>query len=162
MYFDGHERRDVVKYRSKFLEEMKILERRMTTYEGKKMEPVLPMLGIEERELIFITHDECIFYSNDGKRGIWIHNGMMPLRKKGNGKSIMVSEFISEACGRLQLSEEEKKKYPNVPAKVHCYLKPGKNEENYWTIEHLLEQVKKKSYPYFRSKISWSNGRLCF
>ncbi|CAG8652896.1 7579_t:CDS:2, partial [Scutellospora calospora] len=152
MYFDGHERRDVVEYQSKFLEEIKNLERRMKTYEGEKMEPVLPMLGVGEQELIFITHDECIFYSNDGKRGIWVYNGMMPLRKKGNEKSIIVSEFILEACSRLQLSEEEKQKNPNVPAEARCYLKPGKNEENYWTIEHLLNQIQKKAIPIFEAK----------
>jgi hypothetical protein len=68
MYFDGHEREDVVAYRTKFLEEMKELERRMVRYEGETMEPIPPALGTGERELILVTHDECIFYSNDGKR----------------------------------------------------------------------------------------------
>ncbi|CAG8503577.1 10811_t:CDS:2, partial [Scutellospora calospora] len=144
MYFDGHERRDVVEYRR------------------EKMELVPPMLGVGEHELIFITHDECIFYSNDGKRGIWVHNGMMLLRKKGNRKSIIVSEFILEACGRLQLSEEEKQKNPNVPAEARCYLKPGKNEENYWTIEHLLNQIQKKAIPIFEAKFPDATAVFAF
>src|SRR5581483_3137510 len=39
MYFDGHEREDVITYRRKFLKEMKDLERRMATYEGLTMVP---------------------------------------------------------------------------------------------------------------------------
>lgn len=152
MYFDGHEREDVVTYRSKFLEEMKDLERRMVRYEGETMEPIPPVLGAGERELILVTHDECIFYSNDGKRGIWVSDGKMPLRKKGNGRSIMVSEFLSEACGRLQLSEEEKKIHSNIPTEARCYLTPGKNHEGYWTVENLLEQIKNKAIPIFETK----------
>ncbi|CAG8600758.1 14272_t:CDS:2 [Cetraspora pellucida] len=45
---------------------------------------------------------------------------------KDNEKLIMVSKFILEACGRLQLSKEEKKNYPNIPTEACCYLKPAK------------------------------------
>ena len=58
-----------------------------------------PILGSDDKEIILVTHDECIFYSNDGKRGIWAKSGELPLRNKGNGCSIMVSEFLLEECG---------------------------------------------------------------
>ncbi len=96
-------------------------------YEGEAMEMISLALAISERELIFVTHDECIFYSNDGKRRIWVTDRQMPLRKKGNGRSIMVSEFLSEACGQLKLSEEESTEHPNIPTEACCYLIPGKN-----------------------------------
>ena len=60
---------------------------------------------------MLVVHDECIFYSNDGKCGIWVKNGEMPLRKKGNGRSIMVSEFLTEVNGRLCLQQSEIEKY---------------------------------------------------
>ncbi|CAJ0752855.1 9440_t:CDS:2 [Entrophospora sp. SA101] len=47
------------------------------------------------------------FLLNDGKCGIWIKDGEMPLRKKGNGRSILVSEFLTEINGRLQIPFDE-------------------------------------------------------
>jgi hypothetical protein len=35
--------------------------------------------------------------------------------------------------------KRRKKNYPDIPAEARCYLTPGKNQEGYWTIEHLLE-----------------------
>jgi len=42
----------------------------MAKYEDKSMERIPPILGPNEKEIILIMHDECIFYSNDGKWGI--------------------------------------------------------------------------------------------
>ncbi|CAG8645634.1 8845_t:CDS:2 [Cetraspora pellucida] len=109
IYFDGHEREDVVEYRKRFLEEMRTLERRMARYKESIMELILPVLGVGERKLILVTHDKCSFCANDGKREIWVHDEKMPLRKKGNGKSIM-----------------KKKKNPNILAEAHCYFTPAK------------------------------------
>ena len=67
------------------------------------MDKILPNLQNGEKEHILVTHDECIFYSNDGKCGVWTKTGQLPLRKKGNGQSIMVSEFLTETCERLKL-----------------------------------------------------------
>ncbi|CAG8523148.1 14778_t:CDS:2, partial [Acaulospora colombiana] len=58
-------------------------------------------------------------------------SGELPLCKKGNGKSIMVSEFLTEACGRLKLTAEHIESYPDVPEEARVYLKPGANEEGY-------------------------------
>ena len=99
----------------------------MTKYVGDDMKCVPSELKDGEKEHILVTHDECIFYTNDSKRGIWASNGELPLRKKGNRKSIMVSEFLSEACGWLCLSQEDIIKHPTVPNKAHVYLTPGKN-----------------------------------
>src|SRR5438105_2364440 len=99
------------------------------------MKAIPPALEVGERELILVTYNECIFYSNNEKRGIWVSDEKMPLWKKGNGRSIMVSEFFLEACSQLRLSEEEATLHPNVPVEVHCYLMPSKNQEGYWTVE---------------------------
>ena len=81
-----------------------------------------------ERILIFYTHDECIFYSNDGQRTIWHPTGEMPLRKKGQGQSIMVSEFLSEVDGPLGVRE---------------IIYPGKNCDGYWTGKDVAKQFTK-------------------
>jgi len=42
----------------------------MALYEGENMERILPVLGSDDKEIILVTHNECIFYSNNGKRGV--------------------------------------------------------------------------------------------
>ena len=79
----------------------------MAKYEGENMERIPPTLETSEKEVILVTYDECIFYSNDGKWGIWVKSRELPLRKKGNGRSIMVSEFLSEECGQLKLNPQQ-------------------------------------------------------
>src|SRR5438128_12650581 len=105
---DAHEREDVVEYRCIFLSEIAKFEKYMTTYEGEDMKRIAPILNLGEKEYIIVVHDECIFYSNDGKRGTWAKSGELPLRKnkKGSGKSIIVSKILTEACGRLKLTAE--------------------------------------------------------
>ena len=60
-------------------------EKYMATYEGENMKRVPPILTPGEKEHLLVVHDECIFYSNDGKRGTWAKSGELPLHKKGNG-----------------------------------------------------------------------------
>ena len=71
----------------------------MVKYKGENMKWIPLILGPNEKEIILVTHDECVFYSNDGKRDIWAKSGELPLRKKRNGRFIMVSEFLTEKCG---------------------------------------------------------------
>ena len=87
----------------------------MTTFDDETLEPIPPILGSDEKEIILVTHDECIFYSYDGKRGVWVRNGELPLKKKGNGRCIMVSEFLTEIGGRLHLSQDQTANNPDVP-----------------------------------------------
>ena len=51
----------------------------MSKYEGEFMDRICPDLSEGEKERVLVVHDECIFYSNDGKRGLWTRNGEMPL-----------------------------------------------------------------------------------
>ena len=124
-------------------------EKLMSRYEGKNMNRILPDLAKGETEHILVTHDECVFYSNDGQRGVWAKNGELPLRKKGNGKSIMVSEFLTEVDGRLRLKPADIEKYPIVLIEAREYLEPGKDREGYWTAENVLNQIKNKVIPIF-------------
>src|SRR5207248_7660614 len=140
IYYDGHERPDVIKYRKKFLEEIFNYEKYMTTFDDETLEPIPPILSPDKKEIVLVTHDECIFYSNDGKRGVWVKNGELPLKKKGNGRSIMVSEFLTEKIGRLSLNQVQIQDNPTIPEEARVYLKPGKNHEGYWKNQDLIDQ----------------------
>ncbi|CAG8725963.1 21008_t:CDS:2, partial [Cetraspora pellucida] len=146
MYFDGHELEDVVAYRSVFLDRLRTLEQRIATYKGESMIKVLPILNEREQELVFVTHDECIFYSNDRKKRIWVHDVEMPLQKKGNGRSIIVSEFLTEECGQLKLTDRKVEMYPDVLAEARCYFMPRcpyhiKNEFRTWENQPVMRST---------------------
>ena len=67
IYFDGHEREDVLEYRAKFLEEMKTFEQFMPTFVGNEIIQINPDISSNRQLHIFITHDECLFYANDDR-----------------------------------------------------------------------------------------------
>jgi len=113
------------------------------------MQMILPELGDDKQLHILITHDECLFYANDDRPIIWALLGEPPLRKKGQEKSIMVSEFLLETIGRLKLTDELVASYLDIPKDARKYLRPGKNEEDWWTSEHLLDQVINLAIPIF-------------
>ena len=79
--------------------------------------------------------------------GVWAKFRELPLRKKGNGRSIMVSEFLMEECGRLKLNSQQRQQNPSIPEEARAYLQSEKDREGYWTSEHLIEQVKTKAIP---------------
>jgi len=109
IYVDGHERPDVVDYRKTFLNAVAEDEHLRNMYEDKDLEIVQPALnpGTEEHKHIPVHHDESIFRSNELQQRIWVTDGKMPLRKKGQGKATHVSDFITEETGRLSLSQEQ-------------------------------------------------------
>ncbi|MDW3631167.1 MAG: hypothetical protein QOK71_07005 [Nitrososphaeraceae archaeon] len=133
IYYDGHERDDVVKYREIFLTQMEVFERLMPKPDENDIMMIIePSLNPGERRHILVTHDESIFYSNDGKKFFWGPKGYMPLRKKGTGLSIHVSDFLTDIDGRLRFENEE----------ACVIMKPGVNRDGWWTSELLVNQVK--------------------
>src|SRR5882672_4553936 len=77
------------------------------TYADDTLEPVEPILHSGERLHVPVAHDESIFHSNDLRRRVWVREGKMPLRKKGQGRAIHVSDFIVEHTGRLKFTAEQ-------------------------------------------------------
>jgi len=73
----------------------------------------------------------------------------LPLRKKGNRRLIMISEFLLEECGRLKLNSQQIQENPSILQEAHIYLQPGKNQDGYWTNEHLINQIQIKVIPIF-------------
>lgn len=132
IYYDGHEREDVVKYREFFLSQMQEYEKLMPKpSESNILYIIEPLLNQDEKRYVLITHDECVFYANDGKKTFWGPPGHVPLRKKGMGLSLHVSDFLTEIDGRLKFEGEE----------ACVIMKPGANREGWWTSEHLVKQV---------------------
>ena len=82
MFVDGHERPDVLEYRTIFLKRMADLEVQM---------PSLSM-DIETwpvgEPISLVIHDESTFAAHDGQKNLWLQDGQQPLRKKGAGRSI--------------------------------------------------------------------------
>ena len=87
----------------------------MSKYEGKLMNWIHLNLSEEEKERVLVIHDKCIFYLNDGKYELWTKNKKMLLQKKGNGRSIMVSEFLTEIDRCLHLQKADIEKHPYIP-----------------------------------------------
>ena len=70
---DGHERADVVKYRTEiFLPTMATYETQMVHYEGPDaMNRIEPVLQYGEKEIIPNFHDESAFHHHDASRSAW-------------------------------------------------------------------------------------------
>jgi hypothetical protein len=100
VYFDGHEREDVVKYRNEvFLKTWQESSRRFVIFKEDGSWEKPPGLQPGEKPLVLVTHDESTFNANDGKRRLWLKNGEQPLRPKGKGKGIMVSGSVVDGPG---------------------------------------------------------------
>ena len=66
VYFDGHERADVVACRDFFLTKMVDLDQKSLTVNGNT-----PELSAEEKPLIRVVHDECTYYANSSQPFFW-------------------------------------------------------------------------------------------
>ena len=152
VYYDGHEREDVVAYRTQWTKRMVQYSRKMTTYEGDSMQNAVPStLQAGERELVWVTHDECTFYSNDGVNVAWLENDETMLRKKSQGAAIMVSEFLCPCHGRLKL-ESTHPKYAELEHKeAQMVILPGAHRDGYWRSEDMVKQLKEKAIPIFEA-----------
>lgn len=135
MYFDGHERKDVVEYRLTFLSILLALLLYVQQYDGDEtLVPVaLPASG-PRIELIF--QDESTFYSKEPNKTVWGEEGAGVAKDKTLGPSIMLSGFISK------------------DGMIHKVLfEAGKSRQGWWTCELLARQfveaiaAAKQKYP---------------
>lgn len=110
MYIDGHERADVVLYRTAFLTRWLEYERRMLLCDRNgdvtKKPKIIVRPGFVERRLVLYTHDESTFYANDRRKTKWNH-GDLPQKPqaKGEGESLMIADLLSPEFGRLKHGE---------------------------------------------------------
>src|ERR1044071_9221248 len=98
----------------------------MPKFIGEECETQIdPELKDRDRLHILVTHDETTFQSNDGFRSGWRPKNEQPLRKKGQGRSIHVSDFLTETIGRLKLNEDDIDGI--IPNEARVIINPGKN-----------------------------------
>ena len=109
VYLDGHERADVVEYRKLYLRKLEILEATHAPPPLCSDDPIRVHQEEDEskKKLVLIYHDESTFHSNDGQGWLWAEAGKQPIRPKGQGRGIMISDFIDEYNGFLALSDQE-------------------------------------------------------
>ena len=109
IYIDGHEREDVVKYWKLYLRKLDILS-------STHLPPPLCEDGLStvqtgnlaaSKHLVLIFHDESSFHANEGQSAMWAEEGRVPIRPKNQGRRLMVSDFVTELDGLLQLSIDE-------------------------------------------------------
>lgn len=149
VYNDGHERPDVKQYRQDvFLPLLESYRDRLMTWDASLQElpPPAVQFGIKDA-LILVTQDECTFHSNDGAHYLWVHEEHKPLRKKGRGKGLHVSDFLTP-IGRLGDGGA-------------CVIMPC-GGDTWWTGDRLLEQVVEKAIPAFEAQFPGCQALFAF
>jgi hypothetical protein len=118
VFIDGHEKEDVVDYRTNtFIPRWTELEPRTT--EGHLV-PLILEPG--QHMVIPCTHDECTFHSNDGVHQRWVHKDKKMIRKKSRGQGLMISDFALP-CNCLEVPPSfPKSQLP--PTLRNCNLQP--------------------------------------
>ena len=162
IYFDGHERADVVKDRMERLAMLKATEEVTVTFAGKHCEQVCwPLLHPGEQPLTWVSQDESAYHSNEDNSHEWCEDGKgASLKQKSRGSLLMVSMFISEYAGVLRCTREERDAFiaahpdssmaaklaaePNWNGSSTLLLEPGAaaGKDKYFDAEQLMEQTK--------------------
>ena len=65
---------------------------------------------------ILVTYDEITFQSNDRLKSGWRSKNEQLLRKKGQDRSIYISDFLIDTMGRLKLNHDDNDN--TIPHKV--------------------------------------------
>jgi hypothetical protein len=115
----------------------------MPAFTGDEMDTRIdPDLSEGDSLHIWVAHDETVFESNDGKKEGWHPVNEQPLMKKSRGRSLHVSDFVTETVGWLRLSEEQKLEVSdNMPHEARIIISPGKNNDGWWNLDQLIKQV---------------------
>ena len=113
VFIDGHERSDVVESRGQFLRTMTEcgflrLDNAPTEAAAQALpQDILHMSQEQGEKQIVWFHDESAYNTVEDTPTLWGEKGKLPIKPKGRGSSIMVSEFIEEKDGFLALSEQQ-------------------------------------------------------
>jgi len=128
VYMDRHEQDDVAYY-GQFLAKMVEHEKRMLTFTDDCSDVIWPNLQNGEKPLIFVTHDESIFHTFDGQGRQWLPAGEQPLRKKGVGMALHVSDFLVDVYRRLTRADDDAVTKDECAKEACEIMKPGKNHD---------------------------------
>ena len=145
---DGHERSDVVAYRKEYLGMIKQLH---DTHlppppPSDEMAAIPPPDAEFRKKLTLIYQDGSIFSTNEGQLWAWATDDQSVIQPKTKGAGIMVSDYVDQHSGFLQLTPAEaelaKANDPSFPTTARVFLEYGANKEGYWTSERFLANVK--------------------
>ena len=116
MYFDGHERDDVVQYRHKFVQKLDDLDRRCE-YGNHP-----PQLLENEKPIVIVHHDKSTFYANADQSSYWGDDTIQALKQNRPGyflrhrvmdTSTMTNSWSKSVDGAIIIFE---KKFPDSQA----------------------------------------------
>ncbi|KAJ3840965.1 hypothetical protein F5878DRAFT_672164 [Lentinula raphanica] len=158
-YTDGHERPDVVHHRDRvYIPRISKYKERIVGYDNNGDEIALPSGAVGHRlRVILWFHDESIFYAHDRRRKCWYHKDAPPKPyRKGEGASLMVSDFVSAEFGFLRS--------PDGLESAQRIFRPGKNRDGYFTNADVLSQAEaaaaivKKHWPDYEHVFIFDNA----
>ncbi|EFP81114.2 uncharacterized protein PGTG_07366 [Puccinia graminis f. sp. tritici CRL 75-36-700-3] len=154
LYFDGHERPDVVEARKKFIEDFDSYRKRSRIYGGDDLD-VAPLVSPEvlgdDKETVFVYHDESTIHAKEKPKSTWLLPGSSEIRSKNAGRLIHISDFILETTGRLTISNEQQKERQIESNDAATIIYPGSNGDKWWDMEQLCQQVSNKAIPIFEA-----------
>lgn len=135
IYFDGHERPDVVDDRQdRFIPEIDSCRDNMVEYvvgdvNVEKLKSPLEdhRYNCVQPRFVLAAHDEMTCQCHDDKGKSWGPVDEQPLKKKGVGRGIHRSEVICSTVGWMKKAGES--------------LEYGKNHEGWWNGEMFCKQV---------------------
>ena len=146
VYINGHECSDVVDYRKIYLRRLEIISSCYAPPPAYEEEIGECSFGPQCKDAILFFHDESIFHSNDDQSWMWGEKDKQPIKQKGLGHGIMVSDFVDEYNGLLTLTDVEfqrgKLQYPNLKQAACVLLKYGAESEGYWNSDKFIAQVR--------------------
>ncbi|EFP74316.1 uncharacterized protein PGTG_00272 [Puccinia graminis f. sp. tritici CRL 75-36-700-3] len=158
LYFDGHERPDVVQARSEYIKNYTMYRKRSRMYDLETFQlssNVDPEHLNDMKETVFVYHDESTTHAKERPKSTWLLPGTSKIRSKNTGRLIHISNFILETTGQLKLSDEEFNKSQHdastkpESADAATIIYPGSNGDNWWDMEQLCHQVLQKAIPIF-------------
>ncbi|POW01191.1 hypothetical protein PSHT_12661 [Puccinia striiformis] len=165
IYFDGHEREDVVASRIKFLDDVARLRVFSKKYDGENCEiPVMvdPEILGNNKETVFIYHDESTIHAKERPTLSWLLPGLTELRLKSLGRLMHISDFILESTGRLVLSPDEQEFHQLNCSDAATVIYPGSQGDAWWDMAQLCKQVTEKALPIFEALHPGCQGVFVF
>lgn len=156
LYFDGHERPDVLEYQKSFLANVSELRKQSVLYVGENLDtgiqPDPETLG-NQCPTVFVYHDESTVHANERPRLSWLLPSTTYFRSKSDGRLIHISDFILESTGRLTLSAEQQAKFDLDidDAATVIYPSGRAGGDRWWDMEQLINQVKTRTLPIFNA-----------
>ncbi len=140
LYFDGHERVDVVAYRNLFVVRMCARMPRMDSYRDGPDGSIIvdppkdkDVVNKHACKIIPVVHDESTYMTKDGRKKLWSQKGFASPVIKGQGATIMVSGFLCPCHGF----------FSNGDDRSYKTIEPGKGKDGWWTNADLVAQAEK-------------------